>query len=127
MSTKKLSDKQNVKIIKSQISAKCDICNEAFIKTEALRAALIDGSLTRFFFAFKKLSDLAYKFDDFVNVEEPNVLWYSSSAILSTLTYIERGVFTDNLFEVTKNINELEYMFDAALNSVKQSAIIKES
>lgn len=121
MSTKKTTKKSNDEKIESKLNYRLVICKEACTYVEYLRTALIDSSLTRFFIAFKRLTNLGYKFDDYVNMElDPNSTWYSSSAILSTLALIERGLFANDLFEVVDHINELEKMFNEAMSSVKQ-------
>lgn len=121
MSTKKTTKKSNDEKIESKLNYRLIICKEARTYAEYLRTALIDNSLTRFFIAFKRLTNLGYKFDDYVNMElDPYSTWYSSSAILSTLALIERGLFANDLFEVVDHINELERMFNEAMSSVKQ-------
>ena len=121
MSTKKTTKKSNDEKIESKLNYRFVICKEACTYVECLHTALIDNSLTRFFIAFKRLVNLGHKFDDYVNMElDPNSTWYSSSAILSTLALIERGLFANDLFEVVDHINELERMFNEAMSSVKQ-------
>lgn len=120
MGTKKTTKKSDNEMIKSQINYRLTICNEARGHVEHLRTALRDNSLTRFFISFKRLTDLSYKFDAHVNMElDMNSICYSSSAILSTLALIERGLFANDLFEVTDHINELEKMFYEAVQSIQ--------
>lgn len=110
-----MSSKKETKVTNHRL----DICNKTLYQISNLKTSIIHNNLEDFFHTFTSISNLCCEFDDQINImEDPNGLWYSSSAMLDCLHSIEEGIFSNNLFSTVCNIYTLECMVNTAMDSI---------